>query len=83
MKILRNKQIDKVIHRIVANHIMAKDAFKRAFEADNLSVKEYASAIEHLTDNTIESATILGGSEGAFRINDILKRYEEQYINKK
>lgn len=72
MRIIKNKTIRESINRIAANYIMAKDALDKALDTDKMSVKQYADAIQHLTDNTVNTASAIGGLKGLNLINEIV-----------
>lgn len=74
MRIIRNKTIRESIYRIAANYIIAKDALDKAHDADKMSIKQYADAIQHLTDNTLNTASVIGGLKGLNLINEIIKK---------
>lgn len=74
MRIIKNKTIRESIYRIAANYIIAKDALDKAHDADKMSVKQYADAIQHLTDNTLNTASAIGGLKGLILINEIIQR---------
>ena len=74
MRIVRNKTIRESIYRIAANYIIAKDALDKAPAADKMSVKQYADAIQYLTDNTVKTASAIGGLKGLNLINEIIKK---------
>lgn len=74
MRIIKNKTIRESIYRIAANYIIAKDALDKAHDADNMSVKQYADAIQHLTDNTVNTASAIGGLKGLNLINEIIQK---------
>ena len=74
MRIIKNKTIRESIYRIAANYIIAKDALDKAHDADKMSVKQYADAIHHLTDNTVNTASAIGGLKGLILINEIIKK---------
>ena len=74
MRIIKNKTIRESIYRIAANYIIAKDALDKAHDADKMSVKQYADAIQHLTDNTVNTASAIGGLKGLILINEIIKK---------
>lgn len=74
MKIINNKTIRESIHRIAANYIIAKDALDKAHNADKMSVKQYADAIQHLTNNTLNTASAIGGLKGLILINEIIQK---------
>lgn len=69
MRIIKNKTIRESIYRIAANYIIAKDALYKAHDADKMSVKQYADAIQHLTDNTVKTASAIGGLKGLHLID--------------
>lgn len=73
MRIIKNKTIRESIYRIAANYIIAKDALNKAHDADKMSVKQYADAIQHLTDNTVNIASAIGGLKGLNLINEIVQ----------
>ena len=74
MIIIKNKTIRESIYRIAANYIIAKDALDKAHDADKMSVKQYADAIQHLTDNTVNTVSAIGGLKGLELINEIIKK---------
>ena len=74
MRIIRDKKIREAIYRISANYIIAKDALDKAHGADKMSLERYADAIQHITDNAIESASLIGGLRGINLINEIIKK---------
>lgn len=51
-----------------------KDALSKASLADKISVKQYADAIQHLTDNTVNTASAIGGLKGLNLINEIIQK---------
>lgn len=71
MKIIRDKQIKEVILRIAANHIIALDALKKD---NNMTVEQYADAVQHLTDNSVELAKLIGGLKGIAMLDGIVNR---------
>ena len=74
MRIIRNKTIRESIYCIAANYIIAKDALDKAHDADKMSIKQYADAIQHLTDNALNTASVIGGLKGLILINEIIKK---------
>lgn len=74
MRIVRSKTIRESVYRIVANYIIAKDALYKAHEADRMSIKQYGDAIQHLTDNTINTVSAIGGLKGLILMNEIIKK---------
>ena len=74
MRIIKNKTIRKSIYRIAANYIIAKDALDKAHDSDRMSVKQYDDAIQHLTDNTVNTVSAIGGLKGLILINEIIKK---------
>ena len=74
MRIIRNKTIRESIYRIVANYIIAKDALNKAHDADKISIKQYGDAIQHLTDNTVNTVSAIGGLKGLILLNKIIKK---------
>lgn len=73
IKILRDKQTKEIILRTAANYLIAIDALNKANESDMISVEQYADAMQHVTDNSIEIANMVGGLKGIIMINDIVK----------
>lgn len=74
MKIIRNKTIRESVYRIAANYIIAKDALDKAHDADKMSLKQYDDAIQHLTDNTVNTVSAIGGLKGLILVNEIIKK---------
>lgn len=74
MRIIKNKTIRESIYRIAANYIIAKDALDKAHVSDKMSVKQYGDAIQHLTDNTVDTVSAIGGLKGLILINEIIKK---------
>ena len=74
MRIIKNKTIRKSIYRIAANYIIAKDALDKAHDSDRMSVKQYDDAIQHLTDNTVNTVSAIGGLKGLILLNEIIKK---------
>lgn len=74
MRIIRNKTIRESIYRIAANYIIAKDALDKAHDSDKMSIKQYGDAIQHLTDNTVNTVSAIGGLKGLILINEIIKK---------
>lgn len=74
MRIIKNKTICESIYRIAANYIIAKDALDKAHDADKMSIKQYGDAIQHLTDNTVNTVSAIGGLKGLILINEIIKK---------
>ena len=72
MRIIKKKKIKEAILRTAANHIVALDALNKAHEKDAISVKQYADAVQHITDNSVEIASAVGGLKGIAMINDIV-----------
>ena len=72
MRIIRDKQIKEVILRIAANHIIALDTLNKANDKDVMTVEQYADAVHHITDNSVEIASAVGGLKGIAMINDIV-----------
>lgn len=72
MRIIRKKQIKRTILRTAANYIIALDALNKAHENDILSVEQYADAVQHITDNSVEIASTIGGLKGIAMIHDII-----------
>lgn len=73
MKIIRNKQIREAILRIAANHIIALDALNKAHEKDAMTVAQYADTVQHITDNSVECAKLIGGLKGIVMLDRIVK----------
>ena len=74
MKVIRNKTIRESIYRLAANYIIAKDALDKAHDADKMSIEQYGDAIQHLTDNTVNTVSAIGGLKGLILINEIIKK---------
>ena len=49
----RKKIKKEITKRVIANHMIAKDALSRLLSADKISISDYSDAIEHLKDNSI------------------------------
>lgn len=82
MKILTTKQVNNAINRIAANQLIAEDALKRAHMAGVLSLKEFDDSFSHLTDNSIELASIIGGVKGISKLNDKMEYLRCHYRRK-
>lgn len=82
MKLIKNKQIKEIILRTSANYIIALDALNKAHDKDILSVEQYADAVQHITDNSIEIASAIGGLKGIAMINDIINNRNKNYYEK-
>lgn len=74
MRVIKNKTIRESIYCIAANYIIAKDALDKAHDADKMSVKQYTDAIQHLTDNTVNTASAIGGLKGLNLIDEIIQK---------
>ena len=74
MRIIRDKQIREAIFRIAANHIIALDTLNKANDKDVMTVEQYADAIQDLTDNTVNTASAIGGLKGLNLINEIIQK---------
>ena len=74
MRIIKNKTIRELIYRIAANYMIAKDSLDKAHDANKISVKQYAYAIQCLTDNTVNIASAIGGLKGLNLINEIIQK---------
>lgn len=72
MRIIRKKQIKGTILRTAANYIIALDALNKAHVNNILSVEQYTDAVQHITDNSVEIASAIGGLKGIAMINDII-----------
>ena len=70
MKIISDKNINDILNRISANYIICMDALSRV----DMDIKNYADAVEHLTDNTISMAYSLAGEQGMKYISKIINR---------
>lgn len=73
MRIIRNKQIREAIFRIAANHIIALDTLNKANDKDVMTVEQYADAVQHITDNSVELAQLIGGLKGIVMLDRIVK----------
>lgn len=84
MKLLTNKQIKQAILRIATNHIIAVDTLHRI--SNKMSFQQYSDTVQHLTDNSIESARIIGGLKGINMLNKIVEKkictMSSQYVKK-
>lgn len=58
--------------QIAANYIIAEDALKKA----NLSSEHFSDSVNHLTDNSISLAYIVGGEDGIRTLNEIIDKYQ-------
>ena len=74
MRIIRNKTIRESIYRIAANYVIAKDALDKAHDADKMPIEQYDDAIQHLTDNTMNTVSAIGGLKGLILLNKIIKK---------
>lgn len=74
MRIIKNKTVRESIYRIAGNYMIAKDALDKAHDANKISVEQYADAIQHLTDNTVNIASAIGGLKGLNLINEIIQK---------
>ena len=74
MRIIRNKQIREAIFRIAANYIIALDGLHKAHEKDSMTIEQYADSVQHLTDNSVECAKLIGGLKGIAMLDGIVKR---------
>ena len=73
MKILKRKQIKELILKASANYLIALDALRKACEKDMISVEQYVDAVDHITDNSIRIASIVGGLKGIAMMNEIIQ----------
>ena len=73
MKLIKNKQIKETILRESANYIIALDALDKALDKHALSIEQYMDAVQHVTDNTVEIASAVGGLKGIAMMNEIVK----------
>lgn len=74
MRIIRNKTIRESIYRLAANYVIAKDALDKAHNADKMSIEQYDDAIQHLTDNTVNTVSAIGGLKGLILMDEIMKK---------
>lgn len=74
MRIIKDKKIHEAISRIAANHIIALDALDKAHDSGKMPLAQWIDAVEHLTDNTVEAATLIGGMKGLSMVNEIMNK---------
>lgn len=72
MKIITKKQTRKAIMQIAANYIIAEDALKKA----DLPSDNFSDSVNHLADNSISLAYIVGGEDGIRTLNKIINKYQ-------
>lgn len=72
MKIITKKQTRKAIMQIAANYIIAEDALKKA----DLPFEHFSDSVNHLADNSISLAYIVGGEDGIRTLNEIINKYQ-------
>lgn len=77
MKIITNKQMQSIIELLAANQIITLDALNRASAAGAISVQCRTDSVEHLFDNSIEVARIIGGLKGIKLLNKIVTDYKK------
>lgn len=58
--------------QIAANYIIAEDALKRA----DLPFDNFSDCVNHLADNSISLAYIVGGDDGIRTLNEIINKYQ-------
>lgn len=74
MRIIKDKKIHEAICRIAANHIIAQDALNKAHDSGKMPLEQWIDAVEHLADNTVEAATLIGGMKGLSMVNEIMNK---------
>lgn len=78
MKILTSKQVNDALNRIAANYLITVDALEKANMADEIDVRQFMDATEHLTDNSLELANIIGGTKGMLQLNSRVESYRHK-----
>lgn len=73
MKLLRNREQKEILMRIAANHLMARKVADRLHDTTEMSCEEYFEYVEHLTDNTAEAASLVGGIKGIMMVKSIVE----------
>ena len=73
MKVLRKKQQKEILMRIAANHIMARKIADKLHDTTEMSCEEYFEYVEHLTDNTVKSSSLVGGLNGMMMVKSIIE----------
>ncbi len=71
----RSKEKEEIIKRLLANHIIAKDALSRLSAEGKMSFENYSDAMEHLTDNTIEIVVKACGTKYVEETDWLIKEY--------
>jgi len=78
MKILTSKQVNDALNRIAANYLITVDALEKANLADEIDIRQFMDATEHLTDNSLELANIIGGTKGMLQLNSRIESYRRK-----
>ena len=64
MKILLTKKQHKLAQRVVENYMIARSALNESFTDDKKEIKTYASIVDRLVKNTVDSLYDLVGMRG-------------------
>lgn len=72
MKVITKEQTKKAIMQIAANYIIAEAALKKA----DLPFEHFSDSVNHLTDNSISLAYIVGEEDGIRTLNAIIDKYQ-------
>jgi hypothetical protein len=74
MKILTKKKQSEMLQRLAANHIIAANAINRLGlgETTEMSIEEYADAMEHLIDNTCRLSEMVGGIRAMVTVKEMV-----------
>ena len=73
------KRKEKIVKQAVANYIIAKDALVRS----DLDVAQFADAVEHLTDNTIDIVIEACGTKYVDDATMLIREYEDKQEKKR
>lgn len=74
----RAKERKEIMKRVVANHIIARDALVKLSTTELMTAGEFLDAIEHLTDNSVEIILKACGTSSYIEEFDwLMKEYDK------
>lgn len=74
----RSKEKEEILKRLLANHIMAKDALAKLLSEQKMKPEDFFDAMEHLNENTIEIVVKACGTRYVEESDWLMKEYDKK-----
>lgn len=77
----RSKEKEEIMERLLANHIIAKDALAKLLSEEKIKPEEFLDSMERLTENTIEIIVKACGTKYVAESDWLMKEYNKKSNN--